>query len=115
MLKQSRGTHNEINEGKEEEEDDDANSHVSFPSSQPCFVKTLLFDGHIAGFKVTVVLLVDVAPLDGLLSHGLLHWAVGAFLKPTTIQLRIDAQMCCSYNEESADLEHHVPLLPLSG
>lgn len=47
-------------------------------------MKTLLFDGNIAGLEVTVVLLVDVAPFYGLLSHGLLHRPVGTLLKGNT-------------------------------
>lgn len=44
-------------------------------------MKTLLLYGDISRLKVAVVFLVDVAPFDGLLPHGLLHGPVGAFLE----------------------------------
>lgn len=74
-------THNQVDQGEQEEQDDHADGDVALASSQARLVKTLLLDGHVAGFEITVVLLVDVASLDGLLPHGLLHRPVGALLE----------------------------------
>lgn len=74
-------TYNEVDQGKEEEEDNDADGHVSLASPQPCLVKPLFFDGHISSFEVAVVLLVDVASLYCFLSHGLLYGPIGTLLQ----------------------------------
>lgn len=84
MASEVEPTHNEVDQGEQEEEDHDADRDVPLASSQAGLVKTLLLDGNIAGLEVTVVLLVDVAPFYGLLPHGLLHRSVGTLLKGNT-------------------------------
>ena len=72
--------HNEVDEGEEEEENDNADRHVPLASSQSRLVEPLLLNGDIARLEVAVVLLVDITSLHRLLPHGLLHWAVGTLL-----------------------------------
>lgn len=78
-------TYDQVNEGKEEEEDHEADRYVSLASSQTCLVETFFFYWYITSLKVAVVLLVDAASFYSLLSHGLLHRPIAAFLKGTTL------------------------------
>jgi len=82
---QDTGTHDEVDEGEEEEQHHDADGHVSFAPPQARLVEAFLFDGHVARLEVTVVFLVDAAALHGLLTHRLLHGTVGALLQEKTI------------------------------
>ncbi|TNN42904.1 Mitochondria-eating protein [Liparis tanakae] len=46
---QDTGTHDEVDEGEEEEQHHDADGHVSFAPPQARLVEAFLFDGHYAG------------------------------------------------------------------
>lgn len=82
----SLGTHNEVDESQQEEQDYDADSHVALASSQACLVQALLLYGHIACLEVAVVLLVGGPPFHGLLPHGPLHRPIRTLLQHTEQQ-----------------------------
>lgn len=44
-------------------------------------MEAIFIDRNIPGFKVAIVLFVNVPSLHSLLPHGLLHWSIGTLLK----------------------------------
>lgn len=74
-------THNQVDDGQDEEQDDHTNGQVALSAPQPSFMESVLINGNISGLKVTVVLFIHVPPLHSLLPHGLLDGAIGTLLR----------------------------------